>query len=1003
MTKHSKIELLHTLMPKRISKILIVSTLYEAFIIEKDGQLAEQIYYEFMDVELTYMPKITRVSTLHEAKELISKQRFDLVITMMNLPDTDAFKLAKEIKAIKSNLPVILLLSDPSYLSSTQHQRDGSLDGIFFWSGNPSLFFAIIKCMEDRMNIENDLSTGLIKIILVIEDSPKYYSKFLPIIYGEVMKQTLRLIKDGITEAQKIMRRKTRPKIMLATSYEEAKEIFDTYKHHILGIVSDIAFPKGEGIIDNAGFVFSEYVHETIDDMPIIVMSADYENKEIADERELAFADKNLYSFHHDLKSFIINNMGFGDFIFRDSHGKMVAKASNIKELHDMLLAVPSDSLLYHTSRNHISTWLMARGEYDIAFTMRSKKTRDFKNNPEAMREYIVNTISNFRNAEQSGVVVRYKPGDWDSTFIQVGNGSLGGKARGIAFINYILHTTSINKKFKRIDLKIPKTVAITVEEYGKFIEYNGLKDLYLIDDDEIITHKFLDGHLSSELQNILFDFLKQSDQPLAIRSSSLLEDSHFLPFAGIYSTYMLPNNEVDIKERLTSLLRAIKLVYASTYTRKSKSYIKSTPYKIEDEKMGIVIQEIIGEKYGNNFYPTFSGVAQSYNYYPVSYMKSEEGVVQVAIGLGRLVIEGGNAVRFAPKYPDILPQFFSVADTFKNSQKYYYTLNLDSERHFLEEYETLQTFNIDKADTSILNLVSSVYDINDHMIKEDMFAKGPKVITFANILKYNAFPLSEIVNKLLNVLRDAIGKEIEIEFAVNIDPESKKKPSFNILQVRPLVIAKEGISIYKEERDKENLICRSTKALGNGVRETYDIIFVDPDTFDSAKTKDIAREIREITTYLDKEERNYLLIGMGRWGSADPWLGIPVEWEEISNVVAIVEADIAGFYVDPSQGSHFFQNITSRLIGYFTVLLKRENEFVNWEYLKKQKAFKEFTYAKHIRFDQSIAIKINGKTGEGIILKPDFLLCKTCKNSEDCVYQQEDEKRWNCDEHITI
>lgn len=963
---------LYEIQPHRVGNILLVSTLYDAFIMERDGHILEQIYNEFLELKVVYIPKITRAFTLKRVEELLAARKFDLVITMMNLPGTDVFSLAQIIKDKDPTLPVVLLLNDPSTIAVIDRPHYGLIDGVFLWSGDPALYFAIIKYVEDQMNVAHDVSTGLVKVVLVIEDSVKYYSRFLPMVYGEIMKQTQLLIKEGLNALQRLIRLRARPKILHAGNFESATRIFSKYKDDILGIISDIAFPKDKEMHDTAGFEFAQYVRRQIHDKPFILMSYDNANKERAQAEGLSYLNKNSPTLQNDLKNFIAQNMGFGDFVFRSSAGKEVARASNIRELQELILTVPEDSLLYHASGNHISLWLIARGEYEIAHEVKPKQVSDFGGDIAKLRQYLYKSIAAYRDMEQRGIVVQYKPGDWDSTLIQIGSGSLGGKGRGIAFVNYLLAVMRHN--FQKFPIAIPKTVAIAAEKFDEFMRDNRIEDVLDLQDDHKVAARFLAATLSNEVRGMLRDFLQHCRKPIAVRSSSLLEDSQFLPFAGIYKTYMLPNNHNDLETRLEHLMRAVKLVYASVFYHRSRSYIESSPYEIDEEKMGIAIQEVVGEKNGGYFYPAFSGLAQSYNYYPVSHMKSTEGVAQIALGLGRLVIEGGDCLRFSPKYPEVIPQFATVSSTFKSAQKNFYALDLtcDAGNIFLDENVTLSRIDVkEERRPKIVNLISSLYDAEDHTFKEDFYGKGPRVVTFANILKYNMFPLTHILVELLDLLKTSMGKDIEIEFAVDVPEASEAQAIFYLLQVRPLTVNREPVAITDEERDERNLVASCANALGNGFSETCDIVFVDPDRFDKGKTRDMAEEVRRINSTLKEEGRRYLLIVLGRLGTSDPWLGIPANWEHISNVMTIVEAGIEGFEIEPSQGTHFFQNITSRGIGYFSLTQTGVAHFLDWGYLKSLPIKSDSRFVTHVRSLKPVQIKIDGRSGEGVILKP--------------------------------
>jgi len=948
--------------------------------------LVEQIYNDFQELQLVYLPRISRVSTSTEALQIIQERKFDLVITMNSLLDSDVFKLGEAIKEKQPQLPVVLLLTNPMVIDAVnQHPKHKVFDAVFFWAGDAMLFSSIIRCMEDRLNLIEDIGTGLVKIIVVVDDSIQSYSQLLPVVYQEIMRQTHCLMQEELNEVQKILRSRARPKILLAASIEEATAITSKHKTDLLGIICKIAW--GYDSQDIRGYTFANDTKKTMHDLPVIVIADNQQQQSVLNTNGLAFVHKDSPTFRNDLKNFIVWNMGFGDFVFRLPTGQEVGRARNIKEFQEVILKIPDESLRYHALRNHISLWLLARGEYGLALEFRPKNVEDFCTIQE-LKGYIADAIAAYRNKKQSGVVVKYRPGDWDSSFIQIGNGSLGGKGRGIAFINYLLATRDIASKFPQVHIRIPKTVALTTEQFDQFLDHNNLRNTYLLGDDQEICRKFVDAPMPMGIIEPLSDFIKQCRRPIAIRSSSLLEDSQYLPFAGIYSTYMLANNHSNDQMRLENLLRMIKLVYASVFFKCSRAYLEATPYKLEEEKMAVVIQEIVGQAYDQYFYPTFSGVAQSYNFYPISHMEPQDGAAQVAMGLGRLVIEGGNAIRFCPKYPDILPQFANVPETLRNAQNYFYALDLQfNPEHVFNEGDTLARLNTAQAAFSVLQKVSSIYNYEDNRISDDMSSKqGFRVLTFRPILYYQKFPLAEILAELLPILRESIGKDIEMEFAVNMFENEHIPSVFNILQVRPLVVNKEDMTISPDERQKEHLLCYSSKALGNGLYHTTDIVYVSPEKFDKTKTREIASEVAKINAILKEEQRNYLLIGIGRWGTTDPWLGIPVSWDEISNVVAMVEVGISrDFFADASLGSHFFQNITSRGVAYFTITGKKEQDFVDWLHLQGFPSIHDFTFVRHVHIPGGIAVKIDGKIGEGVILKSKASRCQSCNKRRDC------------------
>lgn len=798
-------KMLQQLTGYRVNEILLVATRYESFILEKDGHLVEQIHQEFSELNLKYLPRITRTSTTLESLKQLKAKPFDLVITMHNLQDNDAFELAKLIKQDHPQIPVVMLLSDPSYLSKVEAPGLTSiLDGVFFWSGDPSLFLAIIKIIEDRFNVSNDVKTELVKAILVVDDSIQYYSKFLPVVYGEVMRQTQALIKEGLNEFQKTLYMRTRPKILLASNYEDAMQLFEMYRDAILGVISDIAYPKDGVITQDAGLQFVTNLRRIRHDLPMILMSAEDSNAIHAAKLGVTYVNKNSPSFPNDLKNFIISNMGFGDFVFRMPDGKEVGRANNLKEFQRILSKIPPESLIYHAQRNHISTWLTAHGRYDIALELRPRQVSDFGGDAKKMADFLIEAFNHYRESEQTGQVVKYRQGDWDSDFIQVGGGSLGGKARGIAFMNYLLANTDIPSHFPNIKIKIPKTIGIGVEEFDYFLDRNRLKDVLFLHQDSFINQKFLEVDLSEKLKNILADFLREFRQPVVVRSSSLLEDSQFLPFAGV-SSYILPNNHPDFEVRFQQLLRAIKLIYASVFSTHSKVYIANTPYKIQEVKMGIVIQELVGQTIGKYVYPSFAGIAQSYNYYPFSYLNHrgmpqildpKQGSAQVAMGFSRMVMESGQTIRFCPHSPELVN---IASESWRSCQTSFYALDLE-ENNPHRVGSSLTQLDIAQADPELLQLVCSTYNTAVQILQDDPTTAGPQVVTFSKVLRKKAFPLGSLLTEILQMLKESMLREVEIEFAVNLHDPVLQKPTFYLLQVRPLLLYREWAFANKQD-----------------------------------------------------------------------------------------------------------------------------------------------------------------------------------------------------------
>ncbi len=962
--------MIHKLMPHRISEILLIANIYDAYILEQDGQLVEEMYSNFHDFQFICTPRIIQVSTYKESLQILENRSVDIVIIMGSIIDADVFTITQGIKSKRPLLPVVLLLNKASMIESVTAQRS-LFDGIFFWTGDTILFSTIIRYIEDRLNTPDDLATGLVKLLLVLDDHVTSYSQLLPVMYQEVLRQTQYLLQEDANEVQKILRRQTCSKILLATNIDEAKDIYKKYSSDIMGIVCQISLHKNIHHLD--GLEFAKEIRQESKDIPIILIAEQKHNTSIP--VNVSQVQKDSPTFRNDLRNFMIYNMGFGDFVFRmPDDGREVARAKNIKEFQSLIGQIPDESLEYHSSHNHISLWLLARGEYALALEFRPRHTKEFVN-MNAFKQYIIEAIANYRDAKQIGVVAKYKPGDWDSSFIQIGNGSLGGKGRGLAFINHLLAEKDFSKKFPQIQIRIPKTITITTEIFDQFLEQNQLRNVYTLSDDEAIAKRFLEANLPNNFVEIMKDFLQQSKTPLAIRSSSMLEDSQYLPFAGIYSTFMIPNIHTDLELRLKHLLRAIKLVYASVFFKCSRSYIEATPYKLEQEKMAVVIQEIAGQQYGDLFYPTYSGVAQSYNFYTISHMKPSDGAAQVAMGLGKTVIGGGNSVRFCPKYPANITQFATFKDTIRNAQSYFYALNLPYQNDdFTDESATLVRLDCSDAPFEVLRNVTSVIDYENDRITDDMTTKNIyRTVTFGPILRHKIIPLSQILEEILPILRDAMGKEIEMEFAGNLyHIASQKKPTFYILQVRPMLISYENTEIHPSERKQEKLICNCYKVLGNGVKSTTEIIYISPEKFDKSSTRQIAIEVGKINKIMRDRQQRYLLIGIGRWGTTDPWLGIPVDWSQISNALAIIELTISkDFFADASSGSHFFQNITALSIGYFTITGRNPKDYLDWSYLDSLPSEHEFNYIRHIHLDKEITIKIDGKTGEGIIFKP--------------------------------
>ena len=885
---------------------------------------------------------LTWVSSARQALDALSQRKFDLVITMPQVDEMNAYGLGRRIKAIHPALPVYLMIQDTSkHMLEGRRNDQHSIDRRYVWYGNSDLLLALIKNLEDRMNVAYDTQRARVRVILLVEDSPIYCSKFLPLLYKEIVTQTQAVMEQSVNDEHRILRMRARPKVLVAESYEEALNLFQQYRPFLLSVFSDVCFPKNGRLDDKAGIDLLRRIHLDYPDLPLLMLSSEESNRPPAQDVSALFLNKNSPTLHSDIRGFFINYLGFGDFIFRLPVGREIARASNLREMEAILPSIPDESICYHGQRNHFSSWLMARSEVMLASKLKPVKVSDFAT-PGELAKYLVKCIHERRKGRQKGIITALVTGSYDpdADFVKVGKGSLGGKARGLAFMSTQLkENPELQKKYKDIEIQIPKSLVLSTEGFDTFINDNQLGDLASANRSDVeITDMFLKARIPELLQKDLQLFVAHSKYPLAVRSSSLLEDAQFQPFAGIYKTYMLPNNHPDAEVRLQRLMMAIKLVYASTYFESPRSYASSTFHRLEDEKMAVVIQPVTGSSHGHLFYPTISGVAQSYNFYSISHLKPEEGIAHIALGLGKIVVEGGTSLRFSPRFPQFLLQFSTVDDILKNAQRFFYALNLKDFPQDLKSNEdaTLEKLQIDDAKDHLpVKHLTSSYSPQDHRIRDGTSNAGYPVLTFANILKYRSFPLADILTDVLEIGRDGMGCPVELEFAVNLPFDNESKPSFDLLQIRPMGIYQYHMDVEINRKDIEAAICYSTKALGNGcIDEIADIVYVNPDTFDPACTVEIAVEIGRFNKQMVHQNRRFLLIGPGRWGSADRWLGIPVKWHDISGVGAIIESTADNLNADPSQGSHFFHNITSLGIGYLTIS-QNSADFINWHWLQ--------------------------------------------------------------------
>jgi CheY-like chemotaxis protein len=976
----NRIKTFQKLMRYKIRDILLVSSLYDNYLFEEDGRLYELIRQEFQVLNLSHPPEITHVTSGVEAIELAeAEEHFDLIITTLHIEDMHVTKFARAVRETGLKIPIVVLAYDNQEMQELIENYDTSLfEKIFIWQGDYKLMIGIIKYIEDRLNVENDTSLVGVQSIILVEDNIKFYSSYLPLIYTEILNQSKRLILEGVNVTHRLLRMRARPKILLSTTYEEAWSYFEKYQDYVLGIISDISFVH-DGVRDpEAGFTFAANVKSRHADIPILLQTGNPEFEGKARLIGAEFLVKGSPRLLNRLRKFMMNNFGFGDFIFRTPDGKHVGRANDLKSLEEQLRIVPAESILYHAEHNHFSVWLKARTEFSLAHHLRPRKVTDFPS-VEALRNELLNSLKLYRELQQRGVITEFDPETFDprNSFARIGGGSLGGKARGLGFVNTLISTYNIKDKFPEVEISVPSAVVIATDVFDEFLEENHLQDFALSEtDDALIKSHFLEAlHFPDEIKTKLVKFLAIIHEPLAVRSSSLLEDSQYQPFAGVYQTFMIPNNNADDSIRLQELLQSIKLVYASTFFRKVKDYMKATAYRLEEEKMAVIIQRMVGEPHSDRFYPDFAGVAKSYNFYPVPPQTATDGIVLVALGLGKTVVEGGNTVRFCPKYPRHLMQFSNTIGTLKNAQQDFYALNLEyglEDNGHISPDTFVEKFTMDVAETDqTLFYVGSTYSPENDTVYDGISRSGKRVVTFAPILKHKIYPLPEILEFMLQMGTWGMGTHVEIEFAANMDIPPAKPKEFAMLQIRPMVLSRE-LEELDVDVPAEEAICQSQMVLGNGVtRNVFDLVMVDIEKFDRAKSKDVADEISRLNEKLVNEKKPYILIGVGRWGSLDPWLGIPVTWDQIAGACTIVESGFRDIAVTPSQGSHFFQNITSFRIGYFTVDSANKLGFINWEWLREQHADEVLECTRHVHFNGPITVRINGHKNKGVILKP--------------------------------
>ena len=969
-------DIYHDLMPFKVREILIVSNLYDAYSIEKEGRFSEHIMGEYAQLNLTSLPRITGVSTEEEVLEQLHSKHFDIVILMVGVDKKMPLIISERIKKAFPYIPVFLLLNNNSDIALFEKKKKAfSFDRMFVWNGESRIFFAMVKLIEDQNNIENDTSIALVRFILLVEDSPMYYSRYLPMLYKIVFEQTKRIIDDVSTDdLYKVLKLRARPKILLASSYNEAVNIFNKYKDFIFCLITDVKFSNEGKMDETAGFKLVKHIRNEKKDMPVIIQSSDQKHAEDAFKSKATFINKNSENLGQEFKSFIMHHLGFGNFIYRDQYGKKLVEVKSLKDFEKHLRIIPDESILYHAKKDHFSMWLMARGEIQAAKILHPKKINNFKD-ADSIREYLISVIHRFRYEQNQGKVIPYEESAFldESNIVTLSEGAMGGKGRGLAFINSLIYNLDFSQFVQNINIRAPRTSIIGADEFEYFLDHNHLH--YVKTEDisyEEVKRCFLKGKLTNTLIKRLKAGLKLLKKPLAIRSSGLFEDSLMQPFAGIFETYLLPNNHPDINVRLQQVMDAIKLVYASVYSDVARGYIKAVNYKIEEEKMAVVIQEVVGNKYGDMFYPHISGVAQSYNYYPFAHMKPEEGFTVAAFGLGKYVVEGENAYRFSPRYPST--EILTPKDQIQNSQVQFYAVDLKKQKPNLLEGDTAGLIkpDIDEAERhGTLKHCASVYNIDNNTISAGLDKQGPRIINFANILKYNYIPMAKTIEIVLDIVKEALGSPVEIEFAIDLNKDKDYKASFYLLQIKPMIGNVQDYEVDMDKITKEDIILYAEKGMGNGlVKNISDVIYIDNDVFDKSKTEEMASEIEKLNNQMDKEGKQYVLIGPGRWGTRDKWIGIPVDWPQISNAKVIVETSLEGYPLDASSGSHFFHNVTSMNVGYFSVQPEKSGSYITYDILDKQELIQKTKFFRHVRFKKPIKVRMDGKKRISVITK---------------------------------
>jgi CheY-like chemotaxis protein len=966
------------LMTRRIFNVLLIANPYDAFMLEDDGRIDEKIFNEYAALSLRYPPRFTQISSEEEAWTELENMQYDLVICMPSTDNSDFFATGRMIKEKYPQIPIVILTPFSHGVRRRIANEDiSAFEYVFCWLGNTDLLVSIIKLVEDNMNLEHDVAEVGVQMILLVEDSIRFYSSVLPNLYKFILQQSQEFATEALNDHQKTLRMRGRPKIALAKNYEEAIELYNKFQNNVLGVITDVRFPRNGKRDAMAGIKLCAEIRKKDPFVPLIIQSSETENQVYAARYSASFVDKNSKKMDVDLQRIVSDNFGFGDFIFRNPEtNQEIAKVRNLKDLQNIIFAVPSESLLYHISRNHISRWLYSRAMFPVAEFLR-QITFDKVVDIDVYRKIIFDSIVKYRKMKNQGVVAIFKRDRFDrySNFARIGEGSLGGKGRGLAFIDNMVKRHPEFEEFENAKVAIPKTVVLCTDIFDEFMETNNLYQVALsnVDDDTILKY-FLKAKLPERLIEDFFTFFDVVKSPIAIRSSSLLEDSHYQPFAGIYSTYMIPYQD-DKYEMLRMLSDSIKAVYASVYFSDSKSYMQATSNVIDQEKMAVILQEVVGNQYGDRYYPSMSGVARSLNYYPIGDEKPEEGTVNIALGLGKYIVDGGMTLRFSPYHPNHVLQTSEVDIALKETQTRFYALDLKNvgQNFSIDDGFNLLKLPVKEAEQDgSLRYIASTFDPYDQAIRDGIYPGGRKLITFANILQHDVFPLSRILQLAMKYGEKEMRRPVEIEFAATLSTEIEKSGTFYLLQIRPIVDSKEMINEDLSLINRNDILLGSNHALGHGImNDVCDVVYVKTDNYSASHNQDIAYEIEKLNKEFLEKKKNYILVGPGRWGSSDTWLGIPVKWPHISAAKVIVEAGLTNYRVDPSQGTHFFQNLTSFGVGYFTINSYMNDGVYDQTFLNEKEAVFETRYLRHIHFDKPLIVKIDGKKNIGVVMKP--------------------------------